>query len=68
MLDIKGRNGRPLTVPLTLFRMGFFGAAHGSGGGGGGKRPPPPKSCRTYPTMMKPGTVIPYPKKIQKNM
>ena len=42
MLDIKGRNGRPLTVPLTLFRMGFFGAAHGSGGGGGGKKAPPP--------------------------
>ena len=25
-----------------------------------------PKICRTYPTMMKLGTIIPYPKKIQK--
>ena len=25
---------------LTLFRMGFFGAAHGWGGGGGQKSPP----------------------------
>ena len=41
--------------------MGFFGAAHGWGGG----RPPFPKICQTYPTMMKLGTVIPYPKKIQ---
>ena len=48
---------------LTLFRMGFFGAAHGWGKG---KRPPFPKICQTYPTMMKLGTVIPYPKKIQK--
>ena len=37
---------------LTLFRMGFFGAAHGWGGGG----------SHTYPTIMKLGTVIPYPK------
>ena len=45
--------------------MGLFGAAHGWGGGGP-KRPPPPKICHTYPTVMKLGTVIPYPKKIQK--
>ena len=32
----------------------------------GAKRPPLPKICHTYPTMMKLGTVIPYPKKIQK--
>ena len=25
-----------------------------------------PKICHTYPTMMKLGTVIPYPKKIQR--
>ena len=37
--------------------MGFFGAAHGWG---------IPKICHTYPTMMKLGTVIPYPKKSQK--
>ena len=34
--------------------------------GGGPKRPPLPKTCQTYPTMMKLGTVIPYPKNIQK--
>ena len=47
--------------------MGFFGAAHGYGGGGGGaKRLPLPTICHTYPTIMKLGTVIPYPKEIQK--
>ena len=45
--------------------MGFFGAAHGWGEGVA-KRPSLPKICHTYPTMMKLGTVIPYPKKIQK--
>ena len=48
---------------LPLFRMGFFGASHGWGGP---KRPPVPKICPSYPTMMNLGTVIPYPKKIQK--
>ena len=49
---------------LTLFRMGFFGAAHGWGGK---KAPPPlPKICHTYPTIMKLGTVIPCQNKIQK--
>ena len=47
---------------LTLFRMGFFGAAHGWRG----KKAPLPLICHTYPTMMELGTVIPYPKKIQK--
>ena len=51
-------------VSLTLFRMGFFGAAHGWGGGG--KKGPLPKICHTFPAVMKLGTVIPYPKKIQK--
>ena len=41
---------------LTLFRMGFFGAAHVWGGGLFG---PLPKICHIYPTMMKLGTVIP---------
>ena len=50
---------------LTLFRMGFFGAAHGWGGEGG-KKVPLPKICHTYPTVIKLGTVLPYPKKIQK--
>ena len=44
--------------------MGMFGAAHGWGGGQKGS--PLPKICCTYPTMMKIGTAIPYPKKIQK--
>ena len=46
--------------------MGFFVAAHECGGGGGQKGLPLPKICHTYPTMMKLGTVIAYPKKIQK--
>ena len=41
--------------------MGLFEAAHGLG-----EKEPFPKICRTYPTMMKLGTVIPYLKKIQK--
>ena len=44
--------------------MGFFAATHGWGAGQ--KGPPLPKFCNTYPTMMKRGTVIPYPKNIQK--
>ena len=48
---------------LTLFRMGFFGAAHGWGGPFWS---PLPKIRHTYPTMMKLGTVIPYLRKIQK--
>ena len=43
---------------LTLFRMGFFGAAYGWG--------PLSKICHTYPTMMKLSTGIPYLKKFQK--
>ena len=41
--------------------MGFFGLQTDVGG----KKVPLLKSV-TYPTMMKLGTVIPYPKKIQK--
>ena len=52
-----------LKICLTLFRMGFFRAAHGRRGA---KRPPLPKIWPTYPAMMKLGTVIPYPNKIQK--
>ena len=55
---------QPVMVSLTLFRMGFFGAAHGWGGGAA-KRAPSLKSV-TLPAVMKLGTVIPYPKKIQK--
>ena len=38
----------------------------GGGGGRGNKKAPLPKICNTYPTMMKLGTVIPYPNKIEK--
>ena len=49
-----------MRLDLTLFRMGFFGAAHGWGGGGGaGKKGPLPKICYICPTMMKLGRVIP---------
>ena len=35
----------------------------------GGTEPPPfPKICHTYPTMMEPGTVISYLKKIKKKV
>ena len=47
---------------LTLFRMSFFGAAHGWGGG----KALLLKICHTYPTMMKLSTVTPYLKKIEK--
>ena len=47
--------------------MGIFGATHVCGAGGGWKLPFP-KICHTFPTMMKLGTVVPYLKKIQKNM
>ena len=46
--------------------MGIFGAAHGWGGGQKDPPPPLPKICHTCPTMIKPGTCIPYLKKIQK--
>ena len=53
-----------ISLLLTLFRMGFFGAAHGWGPPS--LKAPLPIICHTYPTIMKLGTVIPYPKKIQK--
>ena len=46
---------------LTLFRIGLFVDAQGWGG-----KSPLPKICQTYHTMMKPGTLIPYLKKIPK--
>ena len=48
---------------LTLFSMGFFGAAQGCGGG---QKAPLPKILHTYPTTMKLGMVIPNSNKIQK--
>ena len=35
------------STALTLFRIGFFGAAHGWGGS---KKATLPKICHTYPT------------------
>ena len=52
---------------LNLIQDGFFRGC--SRMGGGGKKippPPPPKTCHTYPTMIKLGTVIPYLKRTQK--
>ena len=43
--------------------MELFGAACGSGRG---EKTALPKTCYTYPTMVKLGTVTPYLKKIQK--
>ena len=44
---------------LALFRMGFFGAAHGWVEGQTHTPPLLPKICHTYPTKMKLGTVLP---------
>ena len=53
-----------MRLMLTLLRMGFLGLVTD---GGGVKRPSPdPKMCHTYLALMKLGTDIPYPKKIQK--
>ena len=46
---------------LTLFRLGFFGAADKWR-----RSSPIPKICHTYPIMMKYDAVILYLKKIQK--
>ena len=49
---------------MTLFRMGFFRDCSRIVG----KMSPFPKICLTYPAIMKLGTVIPYLKKIKKNI
>ena len=49
---------------LIIFRLGLFGAAHGSGYVNA-LPPHMPKICLTYPTMMKISMVIPCLKKIQ---
>ena len=51
-------------LPLILFRMGLFGAAHGWDGEA--KRSPISKISQTDATLMKFDTVMPYLKKIQK--
>ena len=62
--ETKKINSHICKISLTLFRMGFFGAAHGLGRGGA--KGPLPKICHTYPTMVKLGTIIPYLKDTQK--
>ena len=49
---------------LQLLGWAFLGLLMA---GGGGQKRPLPKICDTYPMMMKPGTVVPYLKKIQNN-
>ena len=51
--------------PLSLFKMGFFGTAHGWGEV---KKVPLSNIYITYAVMIKLGTVIPYQRKIQKNI
>ena len=51
------------TVLALLTMALFFGAAHGLLGI---KKASLPNICLTYPTMMTLGTVMHYPKKIQK--
>ena len=46
--------------------MGLFEAAHGWEAGA--FWPPLPKICHTHPTMMKPGTVIPYLRRTQNDI
>ena len=53
---------RPVSAPLTLFWIDLFGSAHGWGEG---QKESLPKICQAYPTMIKLGTVMSYPKKIQ---
>ena len=48
--------GAEIDRTLTLFRMGFFGAAHGWWGG---FLAPLPKIRHTYSTIMKLDTIIP---------
>ena len=47
-MPLKYLSWRACEMPLTLFRMGLFGVAHGLG------------AAHTYPTTMKIGTVISY--------
>ena len=48
------------TITLTLFRIVFFGAAHGRLGV---QKCPLSKICHIYPTLIKLGAIVPYLKK-----
>ena len=67
---IKSEGSFLASYALTLFKMGFFGVALGWVGEGGVKKAPFPKICLTYPTVtvIKVSTIIPYLKKIKKNI
>ena len=62
-IDLPCLHNQFIYCHITLFRMGIFWAAHGWGGGQKGS---PSLKSVTHRTMMKLGTVIPYPKKIKK--
>ena len=53
-------------VTINPIQDGLFGGSSRMERGAGVKKAPLAKICHTYPTMMALGTVIPYPKKIQK--
>ena len=57
------RTRAPKNENLNPIQDGLF---RGCSRMGGQKGPLLPKICNTYPTMMKLGTLMPYPKKIQK--
>ena len=60
---------RQLKTNFNPIQDGHFrGCSRMAGGGRGGKKTLLPKICHTDPTIMKLGTVIPYPKKTQKYM
>ena len=70
ILDLKTSNEsrqRNLLYGFNSIQDGLFRGCSRMGWGRGQKGPLP-KICHTYPTMMELGTVIPYSKKIQKNM
>ena len=58
------QNKAPQIISFNPIQDGHFRAC--SRMGEDQKAPPVPKICHTYPTMMQPGTVIPYLNKIQK--
>ena len=55
-----------ITSCIAYSEWAIFGLLTIGGEGGGAKRYPLPKIWHTYPTMMKPGTVVPNLKNIQK--
>ena len=54
------------STTLNAIQDGYFWGFSRKVGEGGRKKSPLPKICLTYPAIMKIGTVLTYPKKIQK--